>query len=360
MGKPLRREKFRQPRRMRNGLGILHVYFRAIPYLYLLLFCMAFPFLIAMGISGGNLSIAAFVALLFLGVLFYFTRRRKFWTIFRDVFSRRTKVMGRVSRISSKTTDGMYTTTEHFITVRGEAFPVFGKICDWLFKGDEVVVYYWPHSRTVAWVEKVDVAGVREIVGDVDDRLMREIANVLHAEGTGAEPLSGEQYAQLPFFNWDVQKYLHQAAVSLRGQEVDILHVVTLRSKATPTGVDYRAKALMECPKHLLEGRGRKDEPISISFKVQKKRRVGQGGSSVFEWQSDRGTKLERRIAEAFNLDTSLTNALTSSGHVNVNAWLEEVDYIAINTSKPYTQVQEVDEFLNSANLIAKRLKDFR
>jgi len=113
-------------------------------------------------------------------------------------------------------------------------------------------------------------------------------------------------------------------------------------------------------PKHLLEGRERDDEPISVSFRVKKKGRVGQGGLLVFEWQSDCGTKLEHRIAEAFNLDTSLANALTSSGHVNVNAWLEEVDYIAINTSKPYTQVQEVGEFLNSANLIAERLKDFR
>lgn len=348
---------------MRNGLGILHVYFRAIPYLFLLLFGMALPFLIAMGISGGNLSISVFVALLFLGVLFYFTRRRKFWTIFRDVFSRRTTVTGRVSRTWVKTTSGMYTTTEHFINIRGEVFPVSGKICDWLFKGDEVVVCYWPHSKTVAWVEKVDVAGTREIMKDVGDRLAHEIANVLRAKGINAEPLAGDQYAQLPDFDWDVDEYLHEAGIRLHGQDADILHVVALPSKEMrDSAVDYRAKFLLELPKYkyLLESRGQEDEALSVSFKVKKKRLTGHGEVSRFVWESDSGTKLERRLTEALKQDTSLADSLISSGHTNVNAWLEEDDYIAINTSKSYAQVRDINEFVNNANLIARCLKDFR
>lgn len=160
--------KARRIRRMRNGLGVLHIYFKALLYSYLLLFVLVFVAVIA-GVSSSIIGqasppeegvwwfpiIAVFVALLSYGLLFYFTRRRKFGTIFRDVFNKPTKLTGQVSSTWSKTTSGLYTTTEHFITVRGESFPVFSKIHDWLSQGDEVVVHYWPRSKTVSKVERL-------------------------------------------------------------------------------------------------------------------------------------------------------------------------------------------------------------
>lgn len=162
--KPVNGENARQIRWMRNGLGVLHIYVRALLYSYILLFCFVLP--LGVSVAGilvlleGEVGWPAFIMvilpLLLISFFLHFTRRRGFWKVFRDVFSRRTKVMGRVSMKRTKVTSApVYTTTEHFITVEHTSFPVFGKIYDWLWKGDTVVVYYWPHSRTVAWVEKV-------------------------------------------------------------------------------------------------------------------------------------------------------------------------------------------------------------
>ena len=171
-GERIRKEptKARQIRRIRNGLGVMHIYFKALLYSYSLLFVLVGVSVIA-GISSSIVGqgrppeegvwwfpfIAVFLALFSYGALYYFTRRRKFWAIFRDVFSKPTKVRGRVTDKQIETTSGQYTTIEHLITLSGDSgtFPVFGKIYDWLWRGDEVVVCCWPRSRTVAWVERV-------------------------------------------------------------------------------------------------------------------------------------------------------------------------------------------------------------
>ncbi len=158
----------RQVRRMRNGLGVFHIYFRALLYSYLLFFVLVFALVIA-GVSAGIMGqgsppeegvwwfpfIVVFLVLLSYGALYYFTRRRKFWAIFRDVFSKRTKLTGQVTGTTSETTSGEYTTTEHFVIVGGELFSVYGSIYDWLSRGDEVIVSHWPHSKTVAWVKRI-------------------------------------------------------------------------------------------------------------------------------------------------------------------------------------------------------------
>ena len=194
-----------------------------------------------------------------------------------------------------------------------------------------------------------------------DDGLSREVATNLKNQGINVEPLTDDEYQQLEPFDWDVDKHLDEAGVRLTGQNVDILHVVTLPSKGKGDSreVIYKAKFLLECPENLLESIGKKDEPFSVSFKVKRKGLFGRGEISGFMWQSDCGTKLERRFIEMLNLDTSLGDNFVSSGHTNVNAWLQENHYVAINTEKVYTQSRDIGEFLDVANIITKRLKDF-
>lgn len=162
--------KARQIRHMRNGLGPLHIYFKALLYSYLLFFALVFAAVIS-GVSAGIMGqgsppeegvwwfpiIFFLVALLVFGVLYYSTRRKRFWGVYRDVLSSRTKLSGRVSRKWVTVTHGQYTTRQHRIEVDGKSFEIFGRIYEQLWRGDEVIVSYWPHSGTVASVERLNV-----------------------------------------------------------------------------------------------------------------------------------------------------------------------------------------------------------
>jgi len=194
-----------------------------------------------------------------------------------------------------------------------------------------------------------------------DDALALDVVRSLKEKAIDVESLTGEEYQRLESFDWDVEKHIGEAAVRMHGQEVDVLHVVNVTSKKMLKmgEVTYKAKFLFKCPDYLLESRGRKDDPISVEFKATRKGLFGRGEISGYVWRSTCGTKLEHRLVESLNLDTPLRDKLISSGHTNVNAWLQESDYIAINTSKSYTQVGEIEESLNIANIIARRLKSF-
>jgi len=194
-----------------------------------------------------------------------------------------------------------------------------------------------------------------------DAGIAREIIGGLNWRQVNAEPLTDDQYAQLEPFDWDIDEHLGEASVKLHSQDVDILHVVTLASKEKHYSAEviYRAKLLLECPKNLLEDLEHRDDPFSISFKAKKKGLFGLGGVVGLVWGSDDGTQLEHSLADVLNEDMALQNTLMSSGYTNVNAWLQEDSYMAINTSKSYAQAQEIVEFLNIANIVAKRLKGF-
>ena len=156
-------ENARQIRYMRNGLGALHIYFRAMLYTYLLFFVLLGALMVAGIIAGvtGQFSwfpfIAVFLAVVTFGALYYFTRHAKFWGVYRDVFSRRTKISGHVSRKWVRTSHNVYTTRQHCIKVNGKSFEVFGKVHEQIREGNEVTISYWPRSETVASVERLNV-----------------------------------------------------------------------------------------------------------------------------------------------------------------------------------------------------------
>ena len=80
------------------------------------------------------------------------------------------------------------------------------------------------------------------------------------------------------------------------------------------------------------------------------------GGS----WESDCNTDLEKAIAEVFSNDSTVTSLLLTSGHVNVNAWLEDskpVSYLAVNTAKRYSSATEAVDFIGVGNEIARRIQ---
>lgn len=163
-------ENARRIRYMRNGLGALHIYFRAMLYSYLLFFVLLGAYVVTLLIASvtGQLDppqegiwwfpfIAVFLAVVSYAALYYFTRRAKFWGVYRDVFSRRTKISGHVSRKWVRTSHNVYTTRQHCIKVNGKSFEVFGKVHEQVRIGDEVTISYWPRSETVASVERLNV-----------------------------------------------------------------------------------------------------------------------------------------------------------------------------------------------------------
>ena len=82
------------------------------------------------------------------------------------------------------------------------------------------------------------------------------------------------------------------------------------------------------------------------------------GGS----WKSDCQTGLGKVIAKALSRDSILRSMLLSTGHSNVNAWLEGFDpvsYMAFNTGKRYSSAKEAVDFIKVSNEIAKRIQAF-
>ena len=118
---------------------------------------------------------------------FFAAGRLGLWHIWRDVFSQRITMTGRVSKHWIETTErvsasgrSMVYPRQHGVTVKDQPFKVSQKIHDWVSKDDEVVISYWPHSKRVATVEMISRAStIKERPKDVYLSLLSE----LEAEG---------------------------------------------------------------------------------------------------------------------------------------------------------------------------------
>ena len=78
-----------------------------------------------------------------------------------DIRVGQTKLVGSVSRKWDKkqrysSPYGGGVTTKYNIDIKGMSFQVSKKIYDWLMKGDEVCVSYWPHTKTVSSIDRVE------------------------------------------------------------------------------------------------------------------------------------------------------------------------------------------------------------
>ena len=143
---------------MRNSLGVLNIYFKALGWsLFALWLGGGALFLSIWFTFHENIWWAVIIGLLFFcGFLYMLVKYIGLWNIWQDVFSRRAKLMGRVSAkwVTAKSEQG-YAFTDYYIAVNDRSFTVSRRLYGWLSQGDDVVVDYWPHSRTVAWVEKL-------------------------------------------------------------------------------------------------------------------------------------------------------------------------------------------------------------
>lgn len=162
---------------MRNNVGALTIYLKAVGRSSLLLLFLWPPFLAIWAALDhwGWGSVVWFGILSLVGLFFAYRifgpAARDVW---RDVFSGRTSLSGRVVRKAitehSGGSAGPYTyfpSKDYHIIISGRKFDVSKKIHDWLSLDDEVVVHYWPHSETVARVDRV----VRQ---DLSEKSMRK------------------------------------------------------------------------------------------------------------------------------------------------------------------------------------------
>jgi len=93
------------------------------------------------------------------------TTPKERFNVLRDLFSKRTETIGRVSNKSTVTREvetpagtHSHNVTTYYITVGRLEFKVTKAIYDWLRYNDEVVVDHWPRSKTVAKVERLSAA----------------------------------------------------------------------------------------------------------------------------------------------------------------------------------------------------------
>ncbi len=138
-----RRVKYPRIRQMRNYSGGANIYLKALGWsLFALFFASALGF--SMMVIGLQFSLWwLVVGLLIFGGLFYLIGRwRGLWKIWRDLYT-----------VAAE--GGTTTAWKTGFDVEDESFKVDEEISDWLQTGDEVVVHYWPHSKTVARVEKL-------------------------------------------------------------------------------------------------------------------------------------------------------------------------------------------------------------
>ena len=180
------------------------------------------------------------------------------------------------------------------------------------------------------------------------DALAQRIVTACQREAIQTRTFSVEDYALLPAFNWDVSSHEESAAIHVVGEPVSILHVVSVLND---NSLVYRAKTLIASPS-ILEFRDDDWRGFSVSF-VE-----ADGGS----WQSDCNTGLAKVVAKVFSKDSYLTNVLFSSGHSNVNIWLESFDpvtYMAINTGKRYSSAEASVDFVKACREIANRIQTF-
>ena len=180
------------------------------------------------------------------------------------------------------------------------------------------------------------------------DALAQRIMTACQHEAIQARAFSIQDYALLPAFNWDVSAHEESAAIHVISEPVSILHVVSVLNDSS---LVYRAKTLIASPS-ILDFRDDDWRAFSVSFAEV------DGGS----WKSDCDTGLAKVVAKVFSKDATLTNVLFSSGHSNVNVWLESFDpvtYMAINTEKRYSSAEKSVDFVKACREIANRIQTF-
>ena len=148
-----------ETRQIRNSLGVLNIYFKALwmPILFFILPLGLAILITWTALSNKEWGFLAFAIFMWLGtgLLLY-----SFWDyivdVWRDAFGGKTAMGGRVSRkwVIEHSSHGS-TTKEYQIALNDHSFEVSKKIYNWLSEGNEVVVHYWPRSETVAKVEKL-------------------------------------------------------------------------------------------------------------------------------------------------------------------------------------------------------------
>jgi hypothetical protein len=180
----------------------------------------------------------------------------------------------------------------------------------------------------------------------VDNQLASDLVTALFREGFRAHALEESEYRNIPEFNWDLRSYESAAAVSLDAEALDILHIVTVKEKGQ---IHYRAKILLPCPSSILNGLS-EEEPFSVSFRAD----IGE------RWKDDMGGRLEQNVSEALNRAEDLTSSLLSSGHMNVNAWLDVDGRLSINTAKRYTTLEGITDFIDASNKIVGCIQSVR
>ncbi|MBA7482141.1 hypothetical protein ES707_17623 [subsurface metagenome] len=152
-------------KQMINGLGILNIYLKALWSAFLLILV---PLGLAVLITWTALfdkdwDIVIFASILWPALCVWLVFGGAWpWDIWKDIFIGRTTVEGQVTGFGSETTtsqDGTW--KEYYIYVkhnsRRSTFRLSKGIHNWLTKGDTVAVHYWPHSGTVASVEKLNL-----------------------------------------------------------------------------------------------------------------------------------------------------------------------------------------------------------
>jgi hypothetical protein len=178
------------------------------------------------------------------------------------------------------------------------------------------------------------------------EQLTSNTVEALSQERIKARSFERNDYKILPEFNWDVKSFDYEAAVYLIDEFINILHVVAIHEQDL---VHFRVKGLVRCPTAILDARARRDEAFSVSYKAEEGER----------WRSDISTELGELISQYLNKDRQLLSILKRTGHTNVNAWLEESDFLSINSSKRYSKLEEMADFIPICNRIIRNLKKY-
>ena len=149
---------------MRDRLGSLKMYIRLCGLgLFVLLFLGMTALLIWWVITAYGWEIWLWAVPLIIVASGWVTFSLLLWAgdYVKDIRVGCTKLVGSVSRKWDETQsysspEGGGVTTEYNIDIKGMAFQVSKKIYDWLLEGDEVCVSYWPHTKTVSRIDRVE------------------------------------------------------------------------------------------------------------------------------------------------------------------------------------------------------------
>ena len=178
------------------------------------------------------------------------------------------------------------------------------------------------------------------------EQLATNTVEALSQERMKARSFESNDYKILPEFNWDVKSFDNEAAVYLVDEFLDILHVVAIHEQDL---VHFRAKGLVRCPEAILDGCARREEAFTVSYEAEEGER----------WRSDISTDLGELFSKYLNKDRNLISTLKRTGHTKVNAWLEESDFLSINSSKRYSKLEDMADFIPICNRIIKNLNKY-